>query len=172
MKIKEDVDFRSSQYLEYLNTHIRNVNRAYSEMLEPYLKDSKLKSEVEAALVNHDASKFEPSEWYPYLDYFYGSDKPKDEVDRAFNYAWLHHIHANPHHWQHWILITDEEGVITLDMPESEVIHMLCDWASFRYTDTSYHSTREWYENNNHNMTLSENTKLLIEKYIDYFEAI
>lgn len=30
------------------------------------------------------------------------------EVVENFNRAWLLHIHRNPHHWQHWVLINDD----------------------------------------------------------------
>ncbi|MFR1480703.1 MAG: DUF5662 family protein [Hydrogeniiclostridium mannosilyticum] len=31
-------------------------------------------------------------------------------VVQAFQRAWLLHIHRNPHHWQHWVLINDDPG--------------------------------------------------------------
>lgn len=47
---------------------------------------------------------------------------------RDFNAAWLHHIHANPHHWQHWILRQDNGTEITLVQPVAVLNEMVADW--------------------------------------------
>src|SRR5437868_1583323 len=72
-------------------------------------------------LIIHDWSKFLPCEWFPYVEYFYGEKVrlQKEEWDDsrywplaqkyydAFDRAWIHHQHRNPHHWQHWVLRED-----------------------------------------------------------------
>lgn len=162
---------RESEYKQYLETHINNVKRVWEELLKPHITNNRLKLMVSEVVENHDKSKYGEEEWKPYLDYFYPDPViPSDVVDKNFNYAWLHHIHNNPHHWQYWLLQEDEGNLLALDMPEVEVLHMLCDWGSFRYNDDSMHSTREWYENNKKHMKLSENTQKLIEKYIDFLD--
>lgn len=62
-------------------------------------------------LLLHDLSKFRPSEWSAYVNYFYG-DKTDLETDRkaAFDRAWLYHQRRNPHHWQYWVLMEDNPG--------------------------------------------------------------
>lgn len=57
-------------------------------------------------LIKHDWSKFLPSEWFPYVHFFYG--KPGDSVTSAFDFAWLLHQKRNPHHWQWWCLPEDD----------------------------------------------------------------
>lgn len=60
----------------------------------------------------HDLSKFRPSEWFPYVEKFYGGWKDIDAfhpVTESFSYAWLLHQHRNPHHWQYWLLRNDNE---------------------------------------------------------------
>src|SRR5688572_29402107 len=90
-------------------------------------------------LLIHDWSKLTPAEWRPYVRTFYGRTpgpvelrhrfhgRPNDErnladwkADRAaaFDKAWLHHQHRNPHHWQHWLLREDDGDLKTLPMPE------------------------------------------------------
>ena len=66
----------------------------------------------------HDLSKDDEEEYNAYDAYFYGRNRSY-QVVKDFNYAWLHHIHNNPHHWQYWILINDDpnEGEIIMDMP-------------------------------------------------------
>lgn len=46
----------------------------------------------------------------------------------AFNYAWLHHQHVQPHHWQHHILHEDSGKTIVLTPPRMCVDEMVADW--------------------------------------------
>jgi len=58
----------------------------------------------------HDLSKFRPSEWFPYVEKFYGGWKDINSshpVNQAFDKAWLLHQKRNPHHWQYWLLMND-----------------------------------------------------------------
>lgn len=67
--------------------------------------------------IKHDWTKFLPSEWFPYVEYFYGAKRPDlgttgykhdlHQDDMAFNYAWNYHQKRNSHHWQYWILNYD-----------------------------------------------------------------
>lgn len=59
--------------------------------------------------VIHDWSKFLPSEFMPYANYFYGFRGMKSEASKqAFNQAWLYHQRRNLHHWQYWLLQEDD----------------------------------------------------------------
>lgn len=77
-------------------------------------------------LITHDWSKFLPSEWGPYVANFYGEKPTDEEVHRLmhlsifikskaeikadFDRAWNHHQKRQPHHWQYWLLTTDQPG--------------------------------------------------------------
>jgi hypothetical protein len=63
-------------------------------------------------LIVHDLSKFRPSEWFAYVNFFYGKKIESLAKDRqeAFDRAWLHHQRRNPHHWQYWVLTEDNPG--------------------------------------------------------------
>lgn len=88
-------------------------------------------------LVCHDDSKWTQAEFVGYSMHFKGGGLP-DEFSRA----WLHHIHHNPHHWQHWIFPDHytpkksqvEDGIV--EMPEHFSLEMIADWmgASRAYT--------------------------------------
>jgi len=63
--------------------------------------------------LKHDISKFLPGEWFPYVEFFYGTKakqvrdetgyyKPTDTGNKAFDFAWLLHQKRNDHHWQWW----------------------------------------------------------------------
>ncbi len=153
----------SLQYREYLKEHIENVGKAYEWLCEnlpgmiyPFVN----RAVMDAQIASHDFSKLLPTEYNPYYDYFYGNKKTKEIKDK-FNYAWLNHIHTNPHHWQHWVLINDdpEEGTIALDMPYCYIIEMICDWWSFSWKSGNLREIFDWYKDNGPNMFLSEQTR-------------
>jgi len=88
---------RHVAYLKYVARHKWFVFRAGRKTHAPLWR-----------LLVHDWSKFLPSEWLPYARTFYKSDGSKQYVESPeFNAAWLKHIHRNPHHWQHWVLVRD-----------------------------------------------------------------
>ena len=159
----------SREYDGYLENHIKAVETAAWWMLNHLaLADSKLTDvEEEILLYNvsrHDASKYELPEYDPYDEYFYGN---RDED--AFNYAWLHHIHSNPHHWQHWVLIMDDkeigEGgkVVALEMPKIYVWEMIADWWSFSWRSGKLTEIFSWYDSHKNGIVMHENTRKLVE---------
>ena len=123
----------------------------------------------------HDMSKFLPSEWFPYLNFFYGKkDKNNSvgysryndpDVDPVFDRAWLKHIHRNPHHWQNWVLREDSGDVKCLEMPTNYAIEMVCDWkgAGIAQGHGKPGELREWYKENRSNMQLHPKTKHFVE---------
>lgn len=94
-------------------------------------------------LVIHDWSKFLPVEFFPYLDWFYGPKEERDE--QAFNRAWLHHIHKQDHHWQHWLLQKDDWALIPLEMPDRAVREMAADWVAAAYAQGRAAEIWSWY---------------------------
>lgn len=112
----------STNYTQYIIDHKANVLKAYLWLKEHEIISLSLEEQINA----HDLSKYTTEEYDPYDNYFYGSKTEK--VKREFDYAWLNHIHQNPHHWQYWVLINDEDGTKALEMPENYVIEMVSDW--------------------------------------------
>ena len=131
----------SVAYGKYLEQHFRNVFNGS----------------------HHDVSKYGTAEYPAYDAYFYGKEKTP-EVKKDFNYAWLHHIHHNPHHWQYWVLINDEagEGMVALDMPHNYIIEMVCDWWSFSWKTGNLFEIFSWYDAHKH-MKLSDKTRETVE---------
>lgn len=131
--------------------------------------------------LTHDLSKLRPSEWRPYRAYFYGDKstenqaankegKPEETGDRAFDIAWLKHIHRNPHHPQHWILRRDDGSIEPMPMPEGPMLEMLCDWfgAGAAITgNASWTRTRDWYFANFDETTLHPRTKARVEAFLE-----
>ena len=162
----------SYEYDRYLTEHIRNVRSAFfgihsnlPEIIENY-------SEARAYIIDHDRSKYEAEEYDAYDKYFYGGSRSYAVV-KNFNLAWLHHIHANPHHWQHWVLINDDSdiGIQALDIPNSFIIEMICDWWSFSWSNGNLFEIFEWYDSHKNYMMLSEKTREFIESYLEKIKS-
>ena len=128
----------------------------------------------------HDWSKFLPSEWFPYVEYFYGN---KDQ--NTFDIAWNHHQKRHPHHWQYWLLRednpeadftpywqglqTEKEAVIhhffkVLPMPDKYRKEMLCDWrGAGQAQGKARNETKQWYQANKDNIFLHPDTQAWIQ---------
>jgi len=118
-------------------------------------------------LVIHDWSKLSPAEWRPYVRSFYGSEGRTPEVRAAFDGAWLHHQHRNPHHWQHWLLREDDGPTKALTMPESLAREMVADWMGAGRAITGKWEVASWYRDNRDKIILAPETRELVEQLID-----
>lgn len=129
-------------------------------------------------LIIHDWSKFGPLEWTAYANHFYrdggvwkfkrnkGQHSPGDAKDE-FNRAWLRHIHKNPHHWQHWVLMFDDDGYQALEMPENFVREMVADWMGAGLAQKGIPDILHWYDQNKNRMILHENTRRRVREILD-----
>jgi hypothetical protein len=132
----------------------------------------------------HDLSKFRLSEWFPYVEYFYGNwnrDEPddfrywmgRDKVQRPFDRAWLDHQHRNQHHWQHWVLKEDEGQIKALPISHKVILQMVCDWIgaskAIRGKDAN---AAEWYKKVHGGMQqfMHDASRVDFEKLIGYME--
>jgi hypothetical protein len=125
----------------------------------------------------HDISKFRPSEFFSYAQYYYypdgkrrhtnGSysrDIPTDMVDSKFEYAWLLHQKRNKHHWQFWV-IPEPNGNKIMPMDEASAKEMLCDWVGAGKAKGDLDMI-SWYDNNKAQMLLHEDTRRWIEEQL------
>ena len=153
----------SWQYDYYLHEHIRNVRKAVDKLLEWFPADlsSDEWDKLRLHAMQHDDSKYKEEEYNAYDKYFYGGNK-SFAVVRDFNYAWLHHIHNNPHHWQYWILKHDDEPEEILDMPRDYIFEMIADWWSFSFAKGELREIFDWYEKHK-DMQLSPKTREFVE---------
>lgn len=121
-------------------------------------------------LLIHDLSKFRPTEFLPYANYFYGDrpelDKVQGDTQTPFDHAWLLHQHRNPHHYQHWILREDSGEVKLLPMPEKYRLEMIADWRGAGRALGST-NTSGWYLKNRDNIQLHPNTRELVEQELE-----
>ncbi|MBQ1340887.1 MAG: hypothetical protein IIY33_00250 [Erysipelotrichaceae bacterium] len=169
----------SQKYDEYLSEHVANVQKAGQWLMDhgivPF-DDFACRNRLNEWLMNHDESKRSTDEYEAYDDYFYGKEG-KDEAEQAliddcFDYAWLHHIHQNSHHWQYWVLIGDDEKERALEMPLDCVYHMIADWWSFSWKEGKLDEIFKWYEDHKKKMILHQNTRKLVEKTLDQIREL
>lgn len=135
------------EYAERLTQHITYVREAGRRIgVSPTLLDV------------HDLSKWSRAEFAAYAKYFCGKSDvaPADNpiVSGAFARAWLHHIHYNPHHWQHWIFPDNfspkgsdvERGVV--EMPQRYALEMIADWMGASRVYTGSWDITDWLQKN------------------------
>ena len=122
----------------------------------------------------HDLSKYSRAEWKGYWHWFFTDQGHKfnggfawefgvnEQYRKDFNAAWLHHIHVNAHHWEHWIIPGKEE---CLEIPEVYCKEMVADWnAMSRARGKS--DCMGWYESQRDTIKLHPTSRQLIESLI------
>lgn len=153
----------SFKYDDYLKGHISAVQKAtdwivlHCQDMIPKVDEHELRCHIST----HDASKLSPEEYDAYDAYFYGGNKSHNVV-ADFNYAWRHHIYCNPHHWQYWILVHDDEPEEILEMPLEYAIEMIADWWSFSFRSGNLREIFGWYDKHKE-MKLHLKTRKLVE---------
>ena len=169
----------SLQYDEYLKKHIANVYDGYlwfmgnvgADKIDAILPEVNW-MDMMVQLKFHDESKTRPDEYSAYDAYFYGGEVSGDElkkIQEAFDYAWLSHIHRNPHHWQHWVLIEDDAGGIgkALDIPDKYLFEMICDWWSFSWRKGDLYEIFNWWDEHTDKVILSPKSREKVEKMLE-----
>ena len=161
----------SALYNEYLIEHKSNVLKGFdwlSKNLPDIFINDQIKSRCEWLCANaHDQSKYDKEEYDAYDKYFYGNRSY--EVVQNFNYAWLQHIHKNPHHWQHWILINDDSylGIVALEIPLNYIIEMICDWWSFSWRSGNLYEIFDWYAKHRDGMQMNDTSRKIVEDILN-----
>lgn len=170
----------SAEYDLYLSQHIDNVVKGYYWLTEHMSNIAAQFDSVcaiagltnaEHFLRQHDQSKFSKEEYDSYDDYFYGNNR-SFRVKQRFNKAWLHHIHNNPHHWQHWVLINDDEKAEALAMPYHYIIEMILDWWTFSWRSGNLMEIFDWYEQHRDHIMLHPMTRASVEKTLSQMRDI
>ena len=157
----------SLEYDKYLEQHRANVLKGFNwfeENLPDIFPLGTYAKAVYQIEMEHDRSKDDPEEYDAYDAYFYGKQRTQQIVDN-FNRAWLRHIHLNPHHWQHWVLIHDDKPEEVLPMPFEYIIEMICDWWSFSWRAGNLTEIFDWYEKHK-NMKLNPETRKTVEEIL------
>lgn len=140
------------QYLNYVEEHIRNVQRAWNIVyskckdMHPFTDDF-LYHTIAQMIIEHDISKLSVEEFIPYQQKFYPVYEGHSN-DLAFDYAWEHHKAHNPHHWENW---TKREE----SFPNENLCHCVCmvvDWVAMGMSFEN--DAEEYYEKNKERIDL------------------
>lgn len=166
----------SRDYDLYLQEHRDGVKKAFEFIrdripsLVPVDQELRLTQQI---CFDHDRSKNNEDEYEPYDEYFYGKNRAY-QVILDYEYAWLLHIHRNPHHWQYWILNHDDpdEAETIMDMPENYILEMICDWWSFSWRSENLYEIFDWYDKNGPYMKLSRKTRKSVEFILENIRKV
>ena len=160
----------SVQYDQYLEKHKANIRKAFEWIRNnlPEILDNKVDDYEWQICFNHDDSKTRQDEYVAYDAYFYGGNRSYSVVNKFYK-AFNTHIHRNPHHWQHWVLMRDDPGQseIVFDMPINYVVEMICDWWSFSWDKGDLHEIFTWYDEHKNYIKLSKLTRHNVEEILN-----
>lgn len=153
MEIMDQI-IKTREYLDYIENHIFNVQKAWNAMKEKcrdmrFIYDDLFYHTLNNEIERHDLSKLSEGEFVQYRKSFYPTES---ELKYDIKDAWEHHIKHNTHHWENWTLNTN--CTIHPDDWEIDCAHMVCDWMAmgYRFGDTA----RQYYENNKEKIKLPE----------------
>jgi len=149
----------AEKFADSLVQHVANVREA-----------GKMVGVDENLLAIHDNSKWSLDEFPAYAKQFFGGGDPE------FSYAWLHHIHHNPHHWQYWMFPDgysygdkypmNEKGA--LKMPHRYVLEMVADWMGASKAYTGSWDMTEWLIKNMPKIVLHSETAAALREILDH----
>ena len=122
-------------------------------------------------LYHHDESKWSLAEFPAYAQHFHGD---KRATMKMFAAAWLHHIHANPHHPEHWIFPDGwspdgselENGV--MEMPKKYALEMVADWMGASMAYTKSWEMDEWLKANMPEIRVHSATAAYLREVLDF----
>lgn len=143
---------KTREYLDYIEEHVLNVQKAWSELQSKckdmsFISDDYIWALIDDYVKEHDLSKLSEQEFIQYRKSFYPLDnEPKFDMSEA----WEHHKENNPHHWENW---TKKSDWIPFEW-EAHCVHMVADWMAmgYKFGDTA----QQYYENNKDKIELPD----------------
>ena len=147
MKALETIQ-KTRDYLDYLEEHILNVQRAWKETQEAckgmsFMQDKELKDWIDKEIINHDLTKLSEHEFVQYRKKFHPCEHDKNvPYEQPFEQAWNHHLMFNDHHWQTW---TNGDYLNPNEM-KGHCVHMIVDWMAMGYKFDD--NAKSYYEAN------------------------
>lgn len=141
-----------TDYAEQLKRHIAYVQESGARLGVP-----------QEQLLAHDASSWSNEEFIGYALHFCGGGSPM-----RFSGAWLHHIHANFHHWQHWLFADGftipGSGIVdgAIPMPECYALEMVADWLGASRANTGSWDITDWLGKNWSKIKLHPATRIYV----------
>lgn len=135
----------------------------------------------------HDMSKFLPSEFIPYANYFGClQDVSKGSpTDIKFQKAWKLHYNRNDHHPEGWFrhrasyLYDYMSPPFDLkDMSDSDLLEMIADWygagaaqGKRSPSDDVFREVRKWYDQNHKKIKINNASRAFVEYLIGWYDT-
>ena len=174
----EQIKEKEDEYTEYIETHIKNVRKAYDRIVKDLIKDeftdTQLK-QLEDNLEVHDKDKYIPFMFDAYRrDHLPVNEKEKQEAKEDYDIAWDYHKHNNTHHWEYWL---NSAGEFAQNIDEEAMklayAEMFCDWLSFGFRKEETSATGEstefktWYGENGKNIKIHPQLREWFDDKVD-----
>lgn len=140
-------------YAGYVIKHKANIVKPMVEMNLPY-----------SQALSHDISKFRPSEFSPYRNWFFGPEgrtavEPSSKVFNTWRHAVQKHYKDNPHHWM-------KVGKDPAKVPIETKMESVADWYSVGKTlrgSRGYPTFKNWYIKRRDKLPVDNTTKTIID---------
>lgn len=170
---KNDWLEKTSEYMDYIEQHVKNVIAAWEELKEALVGVSLIQrpeilDEMDWRVRRHDASKMSEEEFLPYRQHFYPIEGEISDEAR-FDGAWRCHYSRNDHHWQYWV---DSNGNFisygSVDTKLCAYLEMICDWQAMGYIFGD--SAPEYYKNHKDKIKIDPNWLPFVEEVLDSLE--
>ena len=154
------------EYMDYIEEHIGNVNKAYRLLQDDLFKRFNLNPrEMDRRIDTHDSSKYTSLEFSGYRQYFY-PDTGEVKNKELFDYAWKQHYTVNDHHPEHW-----KYHDTLVEMQDSAIAEMFCDWLAM---SMKFHTVpSQWYNDQKKKegkLEFHENTRSKVERNLDILD--
>jgi len=156
-------------YLDYLEEHIGNVEKAWKEIQEKckhfhFIYDDNMFFWIDQEVMHHDESKFSIEEFVQYRQKFH---KVEHELVKpgTFDQAWDHHKLFNDHHWETW---TTKKYKIPYEW-KVHCVHMIVDWVAMSYKTGI--TAKSYFKANNDLIKFPDYSIPFIEEVLDCLES-
>ena len=150
-----------------LNPHFRYALFFFRHKLEVLKWSRKIRGCSLWRILCHDLSKLRWSEWGPHVHYFFGEQNTS--TLEALDVAYMKHIHRNPHHFAHWVLVLPNAGVKCLRIPSPYREELLCDWLA--RGETSGEDAISWYVHHMQTIGLHPETRFYLETQLEFWRG-
>jgi hypothetical protein len=154
------------EYLDYIEEHYNNVQKAWSLINEKckdksfrFMYDDFVWGTIDAEVKAHDLSKLSEQEFTQYRQWFFPCES--ETKDKAlFDSAWEHHKLMNEHHWQNWTVKHTKSPYA-----DAFLIMNIVDWVAMgiKFNDTA----KDYYEKNKKDIDLPQWAVELMYKVFD-----
>lgn len=169
-KFKETLK-KTREYLDYLEEHYDNVQKAWKELQEKlkgkgfsFIYDDWKFFILDEMIKEHDISKLSAEEFIQYRKNFFPIESESMlKKPEAFDEAWKHHWETNSHHFENW---TTKEYNNPFESA-LHCVHMVVDWIAMGYKFKN--NARNYYKKEKQKINLPLWADKLVNEIFDEF---